>query len=170
MPDKPFKHTKPRAIGTDHRRCLIRGDFLIAVCFQKLANPQPACIPACLFCWQRVVGADHLVAIGHICACAKEQRTVTGHVFKEPVITVGHDLHMFRRNIVCHLQHLVIAVTDNDLAIVAPADRRRIRGRQDGQQPVNLGQGITRQRFGIGQQNSWRVIAMFGLAKQIGRA
>ena len=80
MADEAFQHAQPRAVLADHCRGLIGHHLLITVCFQKLANPQPTSVAPCLFRRQRVVGADHLVAIRDIGARAKEQRAVAGHV------------------------------------------------------------------------------------------
>lgn len=53
------------------------------------------------------------------------------HIGKEPVVPVGHDLNMLGRDIVGNIEHLLVTVADNDLAIIAPAARSRLGGWQD---------------------------------------
>ena len=49
---------------------------------------------------------------------------------------------MFGRDLVGHMQHLVIAVADNHLAIVAPTDGCGVRRRQDAKDAVDLGKRV----------------------------
>src|SRR5713101_1870673 len=54
------------AIFPDHRACLGGLHLLIGAGLQELADPQPAGIAGGPLGRQRVVGADHLVAIGDV--------------------------------------------------------------------------------------------------------
>ena len=137
---------------------------------EEFTNPKAPCIAPRLMRRQRVVGPDHLIAIGDIGTRAQKQRAIAGHVFQEPVITVRHDLHMLRRDIIRHLQHLVVGITDDHLAVFLPACLGCGRSRENLEQPVNLGQSILGQLTRIGQQNGRRVIAVFRLPQEIGRA
>ena len=101
-----------------------------------------------------MVSANDLVTVRHIGARAKEQCTITCHMFEEPVVAICHDLNMLGRNLVSHLQHLIIGIADNHFAIIAPADGCRVCGRQNAQQAVNFGKRFICQRFGIRQQHS----------------
>jgi hypothetical protein len=94
MPHEPLQHAQPRAILPHERRRLIGQNPLIGMGFQELANPKPTGIPARPLRRQRVVRPDHLVAIGHVRPRPEEQRAVIRHVLEEPLVPVGHHLHM----------------------------------------------------------------------------
>ena len=170
MSDESFKQTKPRAISANHRRGLIGENPLIAVSLKKLSDPKPARIAPSFFCWQRVVGADNLIAVGHIRARAQKQRTVAGHMLQKPIIAIGHDLHMFGGDIICDLQHVLIAVTTDYLPIITPTDACGRSGRKDRQQAVDLPECLYSQFARIGHQNCGRIIAVLGLPQQISGA
>ena len=91
-------------------------------------------------------------------------------MLQEPVVTVGHHLDMLRGDLVGHLQHFLIAVAEDDLAVVAPGDRCGIGRRQDLQQAVDLDHGLLRKTAGVGDQDCRRVVAVLRLPEQVGRA
>src|SRR5665213_2105680 len=70
MGDEAFQNAKPRAVFADHGGSLIGQHLLIGARLEKLADPEPAGEARVLLGRQRVVGADHLVAIGDIGAGA----------------------------------------------------------------------------------------------------
>ena len=142
--DEAFEHAEPRAVFADHRGGLVGQDALVAVGLQELADPEAAGVAAGLLGRQRVVGADHLVAVGDVGARAEEQRAVGVHVLEEPVVAVGHHLHVLGGDVVGDLQHLVVAVADDDLAVVAPRGARGLGGGQDREHAVDLGQRLPR--------------------------
>ncbi len=99
----------------------------------------------------------------------EEQRAVAGHVLEEPVVAVGHHLHMLGGDVVGHRQHLVIGVAQDHLAVVLPAHPGGAGGGQDLEDPVDLGQRRLGQLARIGHQHGGRVVAMLGLPQQVGR-
>ena len=131
MADETLEHAQPRAVLADHRRRLVGQDALIAVGLEELADPEAARVAPGLLGRQGVVGADHLVAVGHVRARAEEQRAVAVHVLEEPVVAIGHHLDVLGGDVVGDVEHLVVGVAEDDLAVVAPADAGGLRGRQD---------------------------------------
>src|SRR5262249_2879809 len=81
-----FEDAQPRAIFADPRRGLVGEHLLIGAGLEELADPQAAGIARRLPGRQRVVGADHLVAIGDVGARPQEQRAVVLHVGEEVVV------------------------------------------------------------------------------------
>jgi hypothetical protein len=69
-----------------------------------------------------MVGANHLVAVGYICARANKQCAVIGHVLQEIVIIGGHDLHMFAGDFVSLNTCFFKTVYENNLTIISPRD------------------------------------------------
>src|SRR5229473_4281984 len=67
---------EPAAIFADHHARLGRSHLLIGAGLQELADPQPAGVAGRALGRQRVVGADHLVAIGDIGVRPEEESAV----------------------------------------------------------------------------------------------
>src|SRR6266571_5979665 len=67
---------EPAAIFADHRARLGGPDLLVGAGLEKLADPEAARIARRALGRQRVVGADHLVAIGNIGLGAEEEGAV----------------------------------------------------------------------------------------------
>lgn len=67
-----------------------------------------------------MVGADDFVAIGHIGARPNEQRPIIGHIGKEPVVAIRHDLNVLGGDFIGDPQRFVMVLDDDDLAVVAP--------------------------------------------------
>src|SRR5262245_17044972 len=118
MPDKSLEHAEPRAIFADERRGLVGQNFLIGMGLEELPDPKPTSVTARLLGRQRMIGADHLVAVGDVGARPQEQRPIATHVLQEPVVAIGHYLNVLGGYVVGYRQHLIIAVADDDLAIV----------------------------------------------------
>ena len=124
---------------------------LVRAGFQELADPQPARVTRRLLSGQSVVGTDHLVAEGDVGASPEEQRAVVRHVPEEVVRIAGHDLHVLGGNVVGHPDHLRVVLAHDHLAVVGPGLRRNRSGRQDGEQALDLDQGLAGKRVGGGQ-------------------
>jgi hypothetical protein len=169
MADEALQHAQPRAVFADHRRRLVGQDLLVAVGLQELADPEPAGVAPGLLGRQRVVGADHLVAIGDVGAGPEEQRAVAGHVLEEPVVAVGHHLHMLGGDVVGDGQHLVVAVAEDHLAVVAQ-DRRGFGGGQDPSSRSISAMVSSASLRELVIRHGGRVVAVLGLAQQVGRA
>ena len=110
-----------------------------------------------------MVGADDLVASGDIGAGPKKQRSIAGHVFKKPIITVGHHLHMFRGDIIGHSAHFIIAVTDDHLTIIPPTGAGGLGCGQYVENTINFSQSFMGQLGTVGDQYRRGIIPMFGL-------
>jgi hypothetical protein len=115
-----------------------------------------------------MIGADHLVAVGDVCAWSQKQRTVVLHAIEEHIRIAGHDLHVFRRDTVCLGDHFDFAVADDHFAEIFPRLAGCVRGRKDRQQALNFFHGIARKLFGIGNQDGRGGWPMLGLTKQVG--
>ena len=63
-----------------------------------------------------MIGADHLVAVGDVCARSQEQRAVILHFVEEHIRIAGHHLHVLGRDAVRLVDHLGFAVADDHLA------------------------------------------------------
>src|SRR6185312_12412653 len=83
--DKAFQHAEPRADFADLGARLVGQHLLIGAGLDELADPQPAGEARVLLGRQRVVGADHLVAVGDIGAWPEKQRAIIFHVGEEVV-------------------------------------------------------------------------------------
>ena len=90
--------------------------------FQKLSDPKATGITACLFSGQSMVCPDHLVAICDIRPRPKKQCAVAVHVLQIPIIAIGHDLHVLIGHFVGDLEHLIMRIAYNHIAIIVPAD------------------------------------------------
>jgi len=62
---------------------LIREDPLIRAGLDELAHPETTGVASRFAGWQRVVGADYLVAIGYVGSRASEQRAIVFHVLEK---------------------------------------------------------------------------------------
>lgn len=145
MAHESLQHAQTRAVFTNQSRGFIGEDLLVGVRFQELANPEAAGVAPGLSGRQGVVGADHLVAVGHMGSRPQKQGSVTGHVFQEPVIAVGHDLHVLRGDLVGHGEHLIIGVAKNHRAIVPPRGACGFRRGQDVEQTIDFREGRVRE-------------------------
>ncbi len=67
-----------------------------------------------------MVRADDLVAVGHVGLGPEEQRAVVGHVVEEVIRVLGHHLDVFGGDLVGNLDHLLVRVANDHLAVVAP--------------------------------------------------
>ena len=77
---------------------------------------------------------------------------------------------MLGRDAVGLAHHFGLVVADDDFAEIGPRLAGDIGGRQDRQQPLDLGHGVARELLGIGEQDRGRGRAVLGLAEQVGRA
>src|SRR4051795_8118791 len=66
MAPEAFDRAEPAAIFADHRARLRSLYFLVGAGFQELADPEPSSVAGRALGRQRVIGADHLVAVGHV--------------------------------------------------------------------------------------------------------
>src|ERR1700733_11280979 len=100
MRDETFEHAQPRVVFADHGARRVGEHFLVGAGLQEFSDPQSSGIARRLLGRQRVIRADHLVAIGDIGARPKEQRAVILHVVEEIIRIARHHLHVFRGNAV----------------------------------------------------------------------
>ena len=115
--------------------------------FRNLPTHKPAGVARGLLGRQRMVRADDLVAVGDVGARSQKQSSVVGHALKEEVRIAGHDLHVLGSDPVGLLNHLLITVADDDLAVVRPGDARDRGGRKDRQQAIDLAHRLARKRL-----------------------
>jgi hypothetical protein len=94
MAHKSLKQAQTRTVFANHGSGFIGEDLLVGVGFQELANPEATGITPGPSGRQGVVGPNHLVAVGDMGSRTQEQRSITSHVFQEPIVAVGHHLHM----------------------------------------------------------------------------
>ena len=94
-----------------------------------------------------MIRADRLVAETHVGARAEKQRAVVAHVVKEIIRIPRHDLDVFGGYVIGDAHHFLFALGDDDLAIGFPRFARVFRGRQDGEQAIDLGHGCKRERL-----------------------
>ena len=71
----------------------------------------------------------------------QEQRAVTGHFFKEPVIPVGHHLYVFGRDLVGHGEHFLIGVAEDYRSVVSPRCAGGFGRRQDIEKTMDFRDG-----------------------------
>ena len=152
------------------RAGLVGQHLLVGAGLHELADPQPAGVARRLLGRQRVVGADHLVAIGDVGARAEEQRAVVLHAVEEHVRIARHHLHVLGGDAVGLGDHLGLVGADDHLAVILPGLAGRVGGREDLQQPLDLRHGVARELLGIGDQHGRRGRSVLGLAEQVGRA
>src|SRR5262245_59861559 len=67
-----LEHAQPRAVLADARRGFVGENLLVGAGLEEFSHPQPAGIARGLFGRQRVVGPDHIVAVGDVGARPKE--------------------------------------------------------------------------------------------------
>src|SRR5262249_52826013 len=89
-----LEDAQPRAVLADQRGSLVREHLLIGAGLEELPHPQAAGVARGLPGRKRVVGSDHLVAIGDVGAGTEKQRAVVLHVVQEVVRISRHHLHM----------------------------------------------------------------------------
>ena len=106
-----FAHQGARFVG---QHALV-GDRL-----DELADPEPAGIAGGALGGQRVVGADHLIAIGHIRARAEEERAIIRESLEEPIWLPREHLDVLAGDLIRHLQQFCIGIAEDDFAIIAP--------------------------------------------------
>ena len=134
----------------------------------ELADPQAAGVPRGEPRRQRMVGADDLVAIGHVGLGSKEQRAVVGHVLQEIVRVAGHDLHMLAGDAVCFLDHFGFGVAKDDSPVIPPGLARHRGGLQGLELDIDLAERVFDQRSGGGQQHGRRSRTVLRLAEEVG--
>lgn len=156
-----------RTIAADFGGGFVAEDFLEGAGFHELAHPQAAGITCGFLRGQGVVGADHLIAVGHVSTWSKEQRAVIGQVSQEPVVPVGHHLNMFGSDTICLQQHLIVAVADDDFPVVLPRLAGNVGGRELFQQPFHFAERLFGKLERVRQQDGRGGDAVFGLAQQI---
>ncbi len=117
-----------------------------------------------------MVGADDLVAIGNVGARPEEQCAVVLQRVAEPEVAIGHHLHVLGGDAVSDLDHLVVAVADDDLAKIFPGLAGGFAGREYFEQPLDLGHGVARQLLGVGEEDGGGGGAVFGLTEEVGGA
>ena len=71
-----FQHAEPRAVLADRSARRVGQNALVGEGLEELADPKPAGVAGGLLGRQRMVGADHLVAVGDVGARSEEQRSV----------------------------------------------------------------------------------------------
>ena len=76
----------------------------------------------------------------------------------------------FGRDAVGHRDHLVDAVADDHLAVVAPRASRRVAGRKERELAFDLGHRVVGELLGAREQDGGRGGPVLGLAQQVGRA
>src|SRR5919202_3027347 len=94
---KAFKLAEPRAVLPDQCAGLGRSHLLIGHRLEEFADPQAACVARRATGRQRMVGADHFVAIGDVCFFAEEERTIIHHVLEKVARVVCEHLDMLVR-------------------------------------------------------------------------
>src|SRR5688572_15569885 len=107
MSVEAFENAQPRAMLADQRRGFVGEHLLIGTGLEKLADPEPAGIARRLSGRQRVVGPDHLVAIGDIGARPEKERSVILHPGEEVVGIARHHLHVLGGDAIGLTHHLV---------------------------------------------------------------
>ena len=96
---------------------------------------------------KKVIGADHLVAIGHVGLGAEKERTVVVEPVEPAARLSGQHLDMLGGDAVGLGRHIVIVAAQDDFAIVAPGDPGDIGGWQYAELPVNLRDRRLRERL-----------------------
>src|SRR5207237_10117532 len=97
----------------DHRRGLVADHLLICTGLDELANPEATRVARRLARWQRMIRADHLIAVRDVGARAKKQRTIVLHVSKEIVRIASHDLVVLRGDAVSLPRHLFVRLASD---------------------------------------------------------
>src|SRR5271165_2385624 len=97
---KSLQHAQARAVLAKHGGGFIGEHLLVGASLDKFADPEAACVARRFARGQRVVGADHFIAISHVRPRAKKQRTVVLHVLEEVFWIAGHDLDVLRSDAV----------------------------------------------------------------------
>ena len=103
-----------------------------------------------------------LVAIRHVGARTKEQRTEVHHVVEEVVRVPGHDLVVFGGDAVGLRDHFLVGIADNDIVEILPGSPCDFRRRQDAQEALDFGDGLAGELLRIGQQYCRRFRAVHG--------
>mmetsp|Transcript_99631 Transcript_99631/g.319728 ORF Transcript_99631/g.319728 Transcript_99631/m.319728 type:complete len:412 (+) Transcript_99631:480-1715(+) len=168
VPSEVFVSAESRAIVSDLHRSLL-GDMLVGMRLDELPNPQTTRVAARGLRRQGVVGADDFVAIGHISLDAEEEATVVAQVLLEVVPIPVHHLHMLAGDLVGNLQHLCIAIHDDDLAPIPPRNSCGLRRGNDLQLLLNPRDGVHRELFGGRDQDRGGVVPVLRLAQKVGR-
>src|SRR5689334_8299590 len=120
MGDKALQHAKPRTIFADHRARFVSQHFLISAGLEELSDPKPAGVARRFFGWQRVVGADHFIAVSDIGAWTEKQRAVVFHVVEEIIWIARHHLDVLRRHTIGFAHHFRLVLAYDNLAVIGP--------------------------------------------------
>ena len=143
---------------------------MIGAGLEEFSHPQAAGVARGLPGRQRVIGSDHLVAVGDIGAGPEKQRAVVLHVGEEVIRISRHHLDVLGGDAVGLAHHLLLAVAHDDLAEICPRFAGDVGGGKQREQPVDLAHGLARKLLRIGNEDGGRGRAVLGLAEQIGGA
>src|SRR6266436_5493049 len=110
------------AIFADHGARLRGLDLLIGAGLQELADPETAGVTRRPLGRQRVVGADHLVAVGDVGLGPEEEGAVVLQALEILARFSRQHLDMLGGDTVGLGDHLVLVGAEDHLAIVAPGD------------------------------------------------
>src|SRR5919204_1467164 len=143
VPPEALDGTQARAVLADlHAR--LRRDLLVGAGLHELADPETARVARGAERGQRVIGADHLVAIGDVGLRSEEQRAVVAQMLEEVARLAREHLDVLGGDAVGFAHRRFARVDEDDLAVVAPGDPGDIRGRQHLELALDLG----RERLG----------------------
>src|SRR5437764_9082343 len=120
MRQKALEHAKARAVPADERARLVREHLLVRASLDELADPEAAGVPRRLVGGQRVVGADHLVAVRDVRAGPQEQGAVVHHVVEEEIGIARHHLYVLGGDAVRLPDHFVVVLANDHGAVIVP--------------------------------------------------
>ncbi len=120
---------KPRAVFGDLGARFF-GDLLIGDRLDEFPHPESAGVARGALGGQRVIGADDFVAEGHVRFRPEEHRAVIFHVIQEVARVASENFDVLVGEAVRFARGFLEVAHQNDLPVVAPGDRRDIRGGQ----------------------------------------
>ena len=91
-----------------------------------------------------MVRADDFVAVGHICAGAKKQRTEVSQVLQKELWILRENLDVFRGDAIGLLQKFLGSIAKDDFTACLPSHARNIRCWQSTQKFFDLGGNFLR--------------------------